>query len=289
MSLPKPMAYLLRLSITLGAIALAFSQVPLHEVTPLLRTMAWPAIVFALLLTHAGQVLSALRTRYYLQCHGIALPLMPSVKLHYVGGLFNAFLPGGAGGDAYKAWWLKRHRKGKLLNMVGIMVAGRLNGLWVLGLILCALAALSGPVGQALPHAPYWMAAAAVAGTAGYSVIARYMLREPLARQWRAAIYSFGLQLMLALSAYGLCLGLGLGADGYSYVMLFMFSCMAAMLPISIGGIGVRELALLHGSRLLGLSQSQGVTLAFSFTLIALSVPLVGAVVHHFFAPEHDR
>lgn len=287
MTVPRPITYLLRLGITIAAMALAFSQVPAHEVMPMLTAIPWPYLLCALLLTHAGQIISAMRTRYYLQCQQVELPANPALRLHYVGGLFNAFLPGGVGGDAYKAWWLKRHRQERLLNMVTLMIAGRLNGLWALGILLCIMGGCSAPIRQLVPYAAWLFVIAALAGTAGYSLFARMVLREPVRQQMRAAIYSLGVQLMLVAVAYALCSGLGLNAAAPEYVVLFMLSCMLAMLPLSIGGIGIRELALLHGSRLLGLSEQSGIALAFAFTLLALTIPVVGACIHHFYAPEN--
>ncbi len=289
MKLPKPISYALRLIITAGAGYLALSNVHPREIWPLLASIAPVFLLAALVLVHAGQIISALRTSYYLHCSGIDFPVNPSIRLHYVGGLFNTFLPGGAGGDAYKAWWLKRHKQGRMLNMVKLMVAVRLNGLWALGVLICVMAFCSAPVRNAIPYANLLIPATAVAGTLGYMLLARVVLKEPVRQQLRAALYSFALQLMLAAVAFTLCAGLGHQADAFEYALLFMLSCMLAMLPISIGGIGVRELALLHGSKLLHLSEETGVTLAFTFTIISLTIPLVGAVIHNFYAPEGKK
>lgn len=287
-TLPRPFVYLLRLCITTGAMALTFSQVPLATVIPLLASIPWPYLLVALVLTHAGQVLSALRTRYYLHCQQIDLSTGSALKLHYAGGLFNAFLPGGAGGDAYKAWWLKRHRQGRLLNMVKLMVAGRLNGLWALCILLCAMAYGSEALRSPMPHAELLLVAIAVSGTLSYSLFARWILHEPVRQQAHAALYSLSLQLMLVGVAYVLCHGFGLKAQALDYTILFLLSCILAMLPISIGGIGVRELALLHGSKALGLSEHSGVALAFAFTILSLTIPLAGAIVYHFYPPERN-
>lgn len=287
-NLPKPILYFLRLSITIGAIWLAFSYVPVHEVMPLLTSIPWPYLLIGLLLVHIGQIISALRTRYYLHCEQIDLSVKPSLKLHYVGGVFNAFLPGGAGGDAYKAWWLKHHRQGRLLDMMKLMIASRLNGLWALGILLCLLAYGSEPILQSIPHAGVLMAMAAICGTLCYGAIAWRVLHEPLRQQAHAAFYSMALQGILVSVAFVLCRGLGLREHALEYSLLFMLSCILAMLPISIGGIGVRELALLHGSKVLGLSEHSGVTLAFAFTLLFLTIPLAGAIIHHLCPPEKD-
>lgn len=289
MKLPKPLSFLLRAAITAGAAYLAFSQVSLQQVLPLLRRIPAAYLLAALILVHVGQFISALRTRYYLHCQGIDLPVDPSVRLHYVGGLFNVFLPGGAGGDVYKAWWLKRHKQGALLSMAKVMIASRLNGLWALGILICLLGLLSDDILRLHAQAPWLIVVAAIAGTIGYSILARLILKEPFTQQRQAGLYSLLLQLMLVGASAVLCVGLGQQDHVLEYVVLFLLSCMLAMLPVSIGGIGVRELALLHGSRLLGLSEETGVTLAFSYTLLTLTIALVGMVIHHCYAPEQEK
>ncbi|MFM9889827.1 MAG: lysylphosphatidylglycerol synthase transmembrane domain-containing protein [Rickettsiales bacterium] len=271
---------LLRLGVTVGAIALAFSQVPAAGVVPLLRQMHWLPLLLGLALLHAAQILSALRTRYYLSTKAISMPIAPSLRLHYVGGLFNALLPGGTGGDAYKAWWVQKYHSGSFLNMAVLMVAGRVNGLWALGVLTCALALASGAISALHAQMAALLLAVMFAGTVSYHALARVALREPLAHQYRAGVYSFALQAVTIGCAFALGAGLQLGDHTLEYVVLFMLSCVLAMLPISIGGIGVRELALLHGSSWLGLEPQQGVALALSFSLINLSIPLVGAVVY---------
>ena len=286
MKLSRPIRYLAQLAITVGAIYFTFSQVKIHEVTPLLRTIPWSYLVGCILLVHGSQFASAARTRYYLHCQAINFPFWPSMKLHYIGGLFNAFLPGGAGGDAYKVWWLKRYKQGKLLNMVTLVLANRLNGLWMVGVCTCVLGLFSVKIRELIPFGSGGIVAIAIAGSAGYMLLARIFLKESIAQQVHAAMYSLVLQLALITVCFLVCFGLGLQEHAIEYTFLFMFACVLAMMPISIGGIGVREISLLHGSVLLGLQQEPGVTLGFIFTLFTLTIPLVGAVVYHFYGSK---
>lgn len=286
MNLKKPLGIAARLTVTFGAMYLAFSHVSLGNVLPLIKQLPVKTVVMSLIFIHIGQCISAMRTRYYLHAQDVDFPTVPALQLHYIGGLFNAFLPGGAGGDAYKAWWLKHHKKGKLLDMVKLMIAGRLNGLWALGIILCGMAYSNEALRSLVPMPRLTIPAVLFAGTTGYMLLARTLLKEPYAQQRQALLYSLGLQLMLVATAFTISSGLGLGALAPHYVFLFMLSCMLAMLPISIGGIGVRELAVLKGTQLMQLSGESGVALAFAFTVLNLSIPLIGAVLHSFFAPE---
>ena len=99
-------------------------------------------------------------------------------------------------------------------------------------------------------------------------------------QQLTVSLYSFAIQVGVVLAVWAICLGLDLQENSVAYVTLYLLSCVVALLPISIGGMGVRELVFLQGSRMLHLQEDSGVTLAFALTLIGLTVPLVGGVVH---------
>ena len=284
--LPRAVSMMLRVGVTIGAIYLAFSQVELHEMLPMLARQPIAYVLFAIVMVQSTQFVGGWRMRYYLQRHGISLPKHAAVQLQYVGELFSAVLPGGAAGDVYKAWWLKRYLQGGLLNMAKVMIGARLNGLWALGVFACVLLLFS-PVPQLVPHGYELTVLLLIAGTVGYMLFARFVLREPLKQQVISALcYSLPIQSMIVLGAIGICYGLGIGEYASSYVMLYLLSCVLALLPISIGGIGVRELALLHGSRLLLLPEEGGVALAFTLTIMGLSVPIVGAVIKALWKPQ---
>lgn len=288
MKIPKPLNFALRLGITLGAWYLAFSKVAIHEVLPLIAQIPLLLLFVATLLIHASQFVSAMRTRFYLAFRGVSLARKPALLLHYVGGLFNSFLPGGAGGDVYKAWWLKRHVSGGMLDMVKVMIAARFNGMWALGALICIFALLTPSIRALHPQGMWIGVAALVAGTVFYSVVAKLLLKEPAREQLTASGYSLVLQLLQLGTVWCIITGLGEQAHAMEYSVLFMLSSMLAMAPISIGGMGVRELAVLHGSELLGLPTHAGVAIALTYTALNLTVPILGAIIHHFFAPERE-
>lgn len=286
MKIKSRVAYVvLRAAVTLGAIALAFSQITVGSVLPLLADIPLGLFLLALLLIHMTQVLAALRMRFYLHCHSIRFPVKASLFLHYVGELFSAVLPGGAGGDVYKTWWLKRYRQGALLNMAKTMIGARLNGLWALGISVCLLMLFSA-LPATVPHGLLFVWGSLVAGTVGYILFARFVLREPLCQQGIAMVYSLAIQLCMVLAAWAICVGLGMEHDALEYIALYLLSCVVALLPISIGGIGVRELVLLQGSRMLHLQEESGVALALSMTFVGLTIPLLGGLAYMVWKPE---
>ncbi len=280
--------FLLRALITISALTLTFRQIPLSEIAPVMQKLHWPMMVLALFLVHLSQFMSSQRMRVYLKSHGGDLPLIPSLQLQYIGGLFNVFLPGGVGGDGYKAWWLKHYVKGTLKHNIYLMIANRLNGLWGLGVLTCGMMLFSKNITAMLPQASLLIIAAMALGTAAYHLMAWKFWQESLRTQYHAGVYSFLLQGALIIMA--LCLHRSLmptDVHALEYLILFQLSCVVSMLPLTIGGIGLREMTFLHVSPLLGISAHHGVALALAFTVLSLTIPLVGAVVYAVWKPQH--
>jgi uncharacterized membrane protein YbhN (UPF0104 family) len=60
------------------------------------------------------------------------------------------------------------------------------------------------------------------------------------------------------------------------YMLLFLVSSLVSVLPVTLGGIGAREIVFLYGSVWLGLPQHMSVTISLMFYLINTVVSLAG-------------
>ena len=62
------------------------------------------------------------------------------------------------------------------------------------------------------------------------------------------------------------------------YLVLFLISSVVAMLPITIGGLGARELTFWYGSQYLDIHAEKAVAIGFLFYLISTAVSFLGIV-----------
>ena len=83
-------------------------------------------------------------------------------------------------------------------------------------------------------------------------------------------------QLLQVGCAWFLLLALGETENHMAYLVIFLISSAVAVLPISIGGVGVRELTFLYGSQLLNVDMNVAVGISFLFYLITAVVSLGG-------------
>jgi len=229
------------------------------------------------------------------------------VAVTAVGVFFGQVLPNVAG-DAIRVWLLARLHP-PWVQALATVVIDRAVGLFVLFAIAFA-ALLSPAAGEAMGgyrgEVLVVLGVALVAGTVGVlaapllaRVMGRWPILRPLARFAVTARRSvlgplapsiFGLALaihLLALlsvwmliSAQGLAFGLG------EVAVIFALMMVASILPISIGGWGLRELAVTSFFQVHEIPAERALVVSICFGLSLLVAALPGAIVWLVYRPE---
>jgi uncharacterized membrane protein YbhN (UPF0104 family) len=91
-------------------------------------------------------------------------------------------------------------------------------------------------------------------------------------------LQSIGVQGSQAIATLGLVIALGQGLHWADYLVLFLISSLVAMVPITIGGAGARELTFLYGAQFLDVNAEKAVAIGFLFYLISTSVAFFGII-----------
>ncbi len=84
-----------------------------------------------------------------------------------------------------------------------------------------------------------------------------------------------GLQILAILM---ILVAFNIKTDQIEYLLIFLISSVAAMLPISVGGIGIREMVFFKISDLLFLDQKVAVAISLTFYLITLLASSFGII-----------
>ena len=85
-----------------------------------------------------------------------------------------------------------------------------------------------------------------------------------------ASIMSLFVQCFQLLTAFLILKALGGDHNISEYLFIFLISSIVAMFPVSIGGMGLRELTFLYGSRFLILDQEISIAMSLMFYLITV-------------------
>jgi glycosyltransferase 2 family protein len=221
-----------------------------------------------------SRVTAASRLTVILNRINLPISHRSGLHLHWVSMFYGIFLPGGLGGDAYKLYQLKQHfPEHRTALLTTALLWDRIIGFAVL-LLLAALLFAAGlyipwGIGVILP-------AGLVAGFA-FLMAARRWLSAILPAMGRLILLSLLTQLAQMLSVCILLLAMGIHGNFEDYMLIFLLSSIAAMFPLSVGGIGIRELVFMQGAVMLGVSEHAAVTVSVLFDIIVTLTAVSGA------------
>lgn len=257
------------------------------------------ALAFVALL--GGLVTNAFRWQLFLGPLGLALPPSDLVRLTFVGTFFNAFLPTGFGGDAYKSFRL-RGRTGMappLATTVLDRLAG-LAGLALLGLAACAwrLAAehgdrvvvaasilgvvvLSGSA-VALWLAPKWSRTDQATGIGSklrmFAQAFAAAGHEAQAVRWGTVVGVVSAVFLVSVNAL-LADALGISVPAVVLPAIVLIATLTTALPLTINGLGFREVAYVWCLATYGIGHDRALAFALLVLALTLASSAVGGIV----------
>ncbi len=266
---------ILKFAVTAAALYFVIRKVDVAQVKSLYGQADLVMLAGALLAFALSKLISAFRLNLYFRTIGINLKESANVRLYLLGMFYNLFLPGGIGGDGYKVYLLQKKYQTGTKKLIGAVLADRISGMVALAVLSLAGISLlkTGPGLSVLNFSFILIPAAFLA----YYLFIRYIYPHFLKINLVTFGYGFAVQLLQVISAGLLLLALGEAHDHLSYLVIFLVSSVVAVLPISVGGVGVRELTFLYGSQLLNVDMNIAVGISFLFYAITALVSLTGA------------
>jgi len=281
--LRKKLITALKIVISAVLIYFIFTKIELKDVLQTLKKSDPIYLVLAILLFILSKVLAAFRLQLYFHQIGAKITQLANLKLYLLGMFYNLFLPGGIGGDAYKGYVVQKEYKPGTKKVVSVLLVDRLSGMLLLFVYACALALLSsntffnglnGLIALAIPLSVvvFWW------------VNKRFFI-SGFPVFWKSLGYSALVQLAQLVCVLCILKSLSIGLDVVEYLFVFLVSSIVSVIPLTIGGIGSREVTFLYGAEWLGLNASTSIGISFTFFLITALVSLMG-MYYHFKKPE---
>jgi uncharacterized membrane protein YbhN (UPF0104 family) len=284
----KGLKTILKVAVSAVLLYLVFSKLGVSEVWETLKQVSIPHLLFAILLVLFSKWIAHLRLLHYLKSITLIVPLLTHWKLYLQGMFYNLFLPGGIGGDAYKAYILSRNYPVKLKRIISVLLLDRLSGLVALTLLTLVLSSIYFAqnrglgAGQLLLIVPYLKYAALLLPLPlfGFYLMKRLWFRYALPAYSTTLYASLALQAIQVGACYLLLLGLGYIDSAWPFLLLFTLSSILSVLPISLGGIGLREITFLYGAQWLTIDSEIAVALSVLFFISNALVSLLGIFYH---------
>ncbi len=259
-----------------------------------LHAVTWPGVVAAVTLTALTTACSAWRWRVVARALGVDIGLPGAAWAYYRSLFLNSVLPGGVLGDVHRAVTHGR-RAGDVARGVRAVAWERLCGQVIQAVVTAVvLLTLPSPVRPALPYV-----LAGVAGAAGCAaLVVRGVARRgrsPLTRAARIVAHDLrhdllarGVWPQVTLASVLVVAGhtatfviaarvAGCTAPLGELVALLMVVQTAVVIPLSVGGWGLREGAAAWAFAAAGLGASNGVTVATLYAVLMLIAVAPGA------------
>lgn len=274
---------LLKIVFSLVLLYFIFTKIQIEDVLDTLKKTEPLFLLMALLLFILSKVFAAFRLNLYFHQLKIFLSQVSNLKLYLLGMFYNLFLPGGIGGDAFKGYIIKKSFEVKTKKIVSILVLDRLSGLLLLFIYACLLALFM--PGEQLAPFKILFAVGILLGIITFWALNKKFFPEVLPVFWKSIAYSAVVQAAQLASVFFILKALHIETYLTPYLFIFLISSIVAVLPLTIGGIGSREVVFLYGALWLGLDQNSSVSISMVFFLITALVSLFG-IIYHFKKPQ---
>ena len=268
----KNIKLILKLAVTVAALYIVFRNIDIREVLLLFgRSNPW-WLLLALIAFVISQLVSSFRLNQFLRSVEVNITERANFKLYLLGMFYNLFLPGGIGGDGYKIYLLNRTFKIKVKRLFWALVMDRLSGLVALVGIAAVLLYFVD-----FPDIVYYLAWLLVPLSAiAFCLVIHLFLKHFKKIILRIIGYSYVIQLLQVLSAFFILLAFSTEENQLTYLFLFLVSSIVSSIPITVGGVGSREITFLYGARFLEMNVNEAVGLSFMFYLLTVLVSLAG-------------
>ena len=305
---------LLRMALGGAVIALLLVRSDLGSIARAITNARPGFIVAAFGSMLAMLVVGAFRWQLFLRSLGMPLPRWTLLRLYLVGTFFNAFLPTGVGGDAYKAMRLRAEPGSLGVALASVMLdrASGLVALAMIGLVGAGAQFAAGDHGRVV-GAGAALAILVLGGTVAALALGQRLrgrpqpvgvnLRERIAGTLRNAVVAArdrrvaGTAIFLGLIVQGLLLlanvllaaGMRIDVPIAAVAALLVIVSLAAALPLSINGVGFREAAYVWSLGAYGVGHDRALAFALLMLGLLLATSAVGAVVYVVAGGSVDR
>ncbi|MAN86104.1 MAG: TIGR00374 family protein [Algoriphagus sp.] len=272
---------ILKLILTGLALYLVFRKIDTAQLFEILKTIQWIWLVPAVILFVLSKVATAVRLNQYFKNISLQLSEWKNWKLYLIGMFYNLFLPGGIGGDGYKVYLLNKHFKLPVKKLLQAALLDRLGGLVAIVFLLFGLFLIV-EVELDFLESELWnglMVAGLILTVPGFWLVQKLFFKDFLSSFWSANAWSFAGQLAQLIFAWFILMGLGIHNNILAYQLVFLLSSIVAVLPLTIGGVGARELVFVYAHQYAGIEETAAVAFSLIFFLISAAVSLMGALV----------
>jgi uncharacterized membrane protein YbhN (UPF0104 family) len=291
-------------------LALLVTVLPFHEMRAAIASMPWYIWPGALAVYMTLHLIGVVKWRLLVNVAGAGLTFPRAVRAYYWGLFGNTFLPSIVGGDVVRLGMAMKEARSKTGLVLGSMIDRFLD---IIGLVLVAgIGAWLSPLALDAQSRRIFVAIISLLTVVGVlSVIAvvffpvrrlpfrvrrklvqlRHAIRATTGNRWAlgTALALGGLlQSLLVVLNWGLGIAIGIQIPLYVWLFVWPLAKISGLLPVTQGGIGVREAAQAALFAPFGVSAAKAVATGLVFEVVIITGGLVGGAVAWLMGARRD-
>jgi uncharacterized membrane protein YbhN (UPF0104 family) len=265
---------LLKLAVTSVLLWYVFRKQPISEIKDRLLHANYWWMLAAILMYACSMIASAWRLLSFFKSIDLRLDPRFNLRLYSLGIFYNLLLPGGIGGDGYKIYLLHKRYNLPAKRVFWAIAFDRLSGLWAIGLIVVALTLFIPQIQEqihiAIPMAIFFV------GSAIYYIVVKIFFKDFTRHFFKGHAKAVIVQSFQVLAILCFLMGQDFHGKFAPYLLSFLISALAAVVPITFGGAGAREAIFARLSPIFNMNVGLAIFLSVSFYLVSLIVALSG-------------
>jgi uncharacterized protein (TIRG00374 family) len=298
---------IVKIAVSSALMVFLLRRIPMSELVTLLRELDVGILATAVGCFFVSNLIGSYQWHELLRAGGIELTFVQTFRFYFVGLFFNNFLPANIGGDAVKVYDVTRVGS-SVYQVIAVTLLDRVLGIFSLCLLATAAAIMLISVEGASPYGYYVVLfVACMVPALGFYFFKRFgnLLRRVVLRirplsidarvtsildhlspfkgrkplVFRLVGVSLVIQALRVTTHVLVGLSLGVSLNGIIACQFFVFVpllSLAMIPPITINGLGVRELLGVILFAAAGLSQADAFTLEFLTYVVSVAVSLLG-------------
>lgn len=266
----------LKLLITAVILYFVFTKIEIDALWNVLQEAKIIYLIPALLVFVLSKWMASERLYLLLASLNPAVTRHTNLKLYLLGMFYNLFLPGGIGGDGYKIFLLHRNYQIETKKAFWGILVDRFIGmasLFILAIVFSSMILVDF-------YSKHWILFLIPLFLLLYVFLFQRLFAYFKAVKYRILLYSFVVQSAQIFQVLLIMAALGIHSSIPEYLVIFLISGFVSILPITVGGVGARELTFLLGSQWLGLNQEAAVSVSILFYLMTALTSLAGFYFH---------
>lgn len=261
-----------KIGVSALAIYLIVKKVDINTVWGYLKNAHYGYLILGFVVFLFSKYIAGLRMNYLLAVNDVKMSNLQVFKLSLLGMFYNLFLPGGLSGDGYKVYWLKKTQDAKVGSMVWVTLLDRGTGMLLL-LILAIICFWFVPYPFEYKS---WLLLAIPLLLAGYYLMLRLFFKKYTPAYWNTVWTSLVVQILQVVTAELILLAMGIHSEIITYWFMFLVATLGYVIPITIGGLGAREIVLAYGAEYLAIDSNISIAMGVLFYLIIALNSLLG-------------